>query len=227
MALQTELDVVANNIANVNTTGYQGQHVMFVEYLAETEPGTEISYVYDVSVMRDTHPGPLTPTGSPLDVALTDESYFVVENDEGFRYTRNGSFRLDGEGQLIGSQGAAVMGEGDVPFFFGPEETEITISRAGTISTENGVIGRLRLVSFDNPQHMRKVGDALFESDDPPIPAPNAEVMQGFIETANVRPVLELTRLIEISRAYQSAQRIIESEAKLEEEAIQTLTGQG
>lgn len=227
MALKTELDVVANNIANVSTAGYQGQHVMFNEYLAEPVAGETISYVYDVAVMRDTHPGPQTPTGNPLDVALTDESYFVVENDQGFRYTRNGSFRLNAEGQLVGPQGAAVMGEGNVPFFFAPEETEISISRDGTVSTENGAIGRLRLVKFDNPQTMRKVGDALFESDDPAIPAPNAEVMQGFIETANVRPVLELTRLIEIARAYQSAQRIIESEAKLEEEAIKTLTGQG
>ncbi len=199
---------------------------MFVEYLAEATPAEEISYVYDVSVIRDTHPGPTTATGNALDIALTDESYFVVETEDGFRYTRNGSFRLNGEGQLVGPQGAAVMGEGDVPFFFAPEETQITISRDGTVSTENGAIERLRLVKFDDPQNMRKVGDAMFETEDAPIPAPEGEVMQGFIETANVRPVIELTRLIEIPRAHQSAQRIIESEAELEEEAIKTLSGQ-
>ncbi len=224
MALETGFDVIANNIANVNTTAYQAQEVMFTEYLANAAGSGEISYVYDVAVMRDVTPGPSVATGNPLDVAIVGEGYFMIETANGIRYTRNGSFRLDGDGQLVSAGGGAVLGEGDQPFFLTADETAITISRDGTVSTENGAIGRLRLVTFENEQEMVKVGDSLFTTEEPPLEATEAEVIQGMIEQSNVQAVLELTRMIEVSRAYQRAQQIIEAGDQLELSVIRTLT---
>ncbi len=224
MALETGFDVIANNIANVNTTAYQAQEVMFTEYLANAAGSGEISYVYDVAVMRDVTPGPSVATGNPLDVAIVGEGYFMIETANGIRYTRNGSFRLDGDGQLVSAGGGAVLGEGDQPFFLTADETAITISRDGTVSTENGAIGRLRLVTFENEQEMIKVGDSLFTTEEPPLEATEAEVIQGMIEQSNVQAVLELTRMIEVSRAYQRAQQIIEAGDQLELSVIRTLT---
>ena len=224
MALETGFDVIANNIANVNTTAYQAQEVMFTEYLANAAGSGEISYVYDIAVMRDVTPGPSVATGNPLDVAIVGEGYFMIETAKGIRYTRNGSFRLDGDGQLVSAGGGAVLGEGDQPFFLIADETAITISRDGTVSTENGAIGRLRLVTFENEQEMIKVGDSLFTTEEPPLEATEAEVIQGMIEQSNVQAVLELTRMIEVSRAYQRAQQIIEAGDQLELSVIRTLT---
>ena len=224
MALETGFDVIANNIANVNTTAYQAQEVMFTEYLANAAGSGEISYVYDVAVMRDVTPGPSVATGNPLDVAIVGEGYFMIETANGIRYTRNGAFHLDGDGQLVSAGGGAVLGEGDQPFFLTADETAITISRDGTGSTENGAIGRLRLVAFENEQEMIKVGDSLFTTEEPPLEAIEAEVIQGMIEQSNVQAVLELTRMIEVSRAYQRAQKIIEAGDQLELSVIRTLT---
>lgn len=223
MALETSMDVVANNIANVNTTAYQAQEVLFSEYLADTTTG-EISYVYDVSVMRDTRAGPAVATNNPLDVAIIGDGYLVVETDQGIQYTRNGNLRLDQDGQLVSTAGGAILGEGDQPFFFTPDEVSISIARDGTISTENGAIGRLRLVTFENEQHMLKTGDNLLTTEEPPSEAVDAEIVQGMLENSNVQAVLELTRMIDVSRAYQRAQQIIETGDQLEMSMIKTLT---
>ena len=208
----------------MNTTAYQAQEVMFTEYLANAAGSGDISYVYDVAVMRDVTPGPSVATGNPLDVAIVGQGYFMIETANGIRYTRNGAFRLDGDGQLVSAGGGAVLGEGDQPFFLTADETAITISRDGTVSTENGAIGRLRLVTFENEQEMVKVGDSLFRTEEPPLEATEAEVIQGMIEQSNVQAVLELTRMIEVSRAYQRAQQIIEAVDQLELSVIRTLT---
>ena len=224
MALRNQLDIVANNIANSSTAGFQGQRILFQEFLAKTATGERISYVQDVGTVRDTSAGPIASTGNPLDVAINGEGYFAVENDKGIFYTRNGSFRLDADGQLITPDGSAVLGEGDVPFVFVPGETSIDISRDGDISTENGLIGRLQVVGFENEQAMTPVGNGLLRTNQAPIEVPDTGFVQGALENANVRPVLEITRMIEVLRSYQSVSKIVESEDERVKRAIQSLT---
>lgn len=230
MALQNQMDIIANNIANSSTTGHQGEHSMFVEFLTKAEDGTSVAYVNDIAVLRDTTAGPLTQTTNPLDVAINGEGYFVVEvvsdNDDeaGFFYTRNGSFRIDATGQLVTNTGAAVMAEGDLPIVFAPDETNITISGDGTVSTENGAIGRLRIVDFENQQDMKKVGNTMLETDQEPIEATDATVEQGMLEGSNVKAVVEITRMIEVMRAFQASSQLVQSEDERERRAMQTLT---
>ena len=226
IALETELEMIANNVANANTTGFQAQRVMFAEFLAQTQPDETISYVENRAVRLDTGPGPLTATANPLDLAIVGDGYFTVETAEGFRYTRAGAFQLNADGQIVTASGAALMGEGNVPLFIAPGETTITVARDGTVATENGVIGRLGVVAFEDPQGLVHVGDTLFASEETPIPATGIRVAQGMIEGSNVQPILELTRMIEVSRTYQQVQQLIDAEDELGLKAMEALVGQ-
>ena len=223
-SLLNQMDIIANNIANSSTPGHQGEQSMFVEFLTKAENDVSVAYVQDIAVLRDTSVGPISQSGNPLDVAINGAGYFVVENENGLFYTRNGSFRLDPDGQLVNNNGAAVMSEGDLPIVFAPDETQITISRDGTVSTENGVIGRLRIVTFENEQDMEKVSDGLLTTEQDPLEAADATVEQGMLEGSNVQAVVQMTEMIKVMRTYQGAAQLIESEDERQRRAIQTLT---
>ncbi len=230
MALQNRMDVIANNIANSSTAGHQGSSMMFEEFLTKIDDGTSVAYVSDVAVLRDTSSGPLGQTSNPLDVAVNGEGYFVVEivsdnpDEAGFFYTRNGSFRIDADGQLVTNTGAAVMSEGNLPIVFAPDETQITIARDGTVTTENGQIGRLAIVTFENQQDMEAVGNTMLSTTQEPLPATQATVEQGMLEGSNVKAVIEITEMIKVMRSFQAAAKLIESEDERERRAMQTLT---
>ncbi len=224
MALQNQLDIIANNIANSSTAGYQAEESMFSEFLAKATTGDKIAFVQDRGVLRNVESGPLNATQNPLDIGIKGEGYFVVETKEGARYTRNGAFRIDPDGQLVTVSGDPVLAEGDLPIVFAPGESEIQVSNDGTVSTENGPIGRLRLVTFANEQDMAKAGASLYETDQEPLEAPDSEFAQGMLEGSNVKAVVEMTNMIQVMRSYQGAAKLIESEDERQKRAIQTLT---
>tara|TARA_R110002110_G_scaffold284986_1_gene499036 strand:- start:15977 stop:16699 length:723 start_codon:yes stop_codon:yes gene_type:complete len=224
-ALSNQLDVVANNIANMSTTGFQGSRSMFAEFLAKVDSdGTQISYVEDLGTIRDITQGPLGFTGNTLHVGIQGEGYFVVEDGGEFLFTRNGSFQVDDTGRLITSNGAVVMDEQDQPIVFSPDEANIDISRDGVVRTDNGEIATLRIVTFANQQDMTHQGSSMFSTDQVPIEAADTEVVQGMLEGSNVVPITEMTRMIQILRSYQSAAQLITQEEDRETEAIDILT---
>lgn len=223
-SLLNKMDVIANNIANSSTPGHQSQQSMFVEFLAEAENGVPVAYVHDIATLRDTSVGPISQSGNPLDLAINGEGYFVVETEEGQFYTRNGGFRLDADGQLVNNTGAAVMSEGDLPIVFAPGESQITISRDGTVATENGIIGRLRIVTFENQQDMEQVGNGMLTTEQEALLAADASVEQGMLEGSNVQAVVEMTEMIKVMRTYQGAAELIKTEDERQRRAIQTLT---
>ena len=171
--LRRQMSVIAHNIANMNTTGFKGEKMMFIQHLEKSRGGErilgeKIAFVRDIATVRDTSEGSLTKTGNPLDMALSGDGYFVVETEAGERYTRNGRFRLDEAGQLVNQQGDAVLSDGGQPFFFAPGDTEITVSRDGIITTENGALGRLRVVTFENQQELSASAGGLYSSEAQP-----------------------------------------------------------
>ncbi|MBO6784837.1 MAG: flagellar basal-body rod protein FlgF [Alphaproteobacteria bacterium] len=225
MALRNQLDVTANNIANMSTSGFQGSQPLFAEFLVEIDSdGNEISYVEDSGTLRNTAPGPLNATGNQLDIGLQGEGYFVVESAGEFLYTRNGSFRLDDSGRLTTSGGNAVLDDRDNPIVVSPGETFISISRDGVVRTENGEIGRLRIVTFANQQDMELLGNSLLRTNQVPIDAAGTEVVQGMLEGSNVIAITEMTRMIDLLRSYQSANQLITSDEDRQEQAIDILT---
>ena len=215
--LGRQLDVLANNLANMNTSGFKGEKVMFIEHLTQSRGGEKIlgekfTYVRDVATLRDTTEGPIAETGNPLDVAIAGEGYFAVRTEVGERYTRNGHFRLDEAGQLVTQIGDPVLSANDQPFFFGPQDTKVTISLDGTVSTNNGSLGKLRLINVENQQTMRQVGNSLFAADTEVKDVENPTVVQNSLESSNIQPILEMSRLIDTQRAYESVRKFIDRE---------------
>ena len=212
--LQRQMDIVANKIANMNTNGFKGEGIMFVQHLVKspgggTLSGVKLAYVRDIATVTDHSEGPVERTGNPLDLSIAGDGFFVVQTDNGDRYTRNGRFKLDTDGQLVTQQGNPVMSSGNSPFFFSPEDTEIVISRDGTISTNNGELGKIKLVRFDNLQILAHSPVGLFSSEEKPKEndgdADNgkvSQIMQGTLEGSNIKPIFEMAKMIEINRKY-------------------------
>ncbi len=216
-----QMETVANNLANMNTSGYKADHMMFRDFIVKA-PGGEspwrerLAYVQDVAEWRDTSQGPVTMTQNPLDLALDAEGYFVVETPQGERYTRDGRFALDSTGQLVTQEGHPVLADGGQPVIFAPDETNITVAGDGTISTDNGTVAQLQVVRFENPQAMQKVGDNLLTADPGQQPelVITPRITQGAVEGSNVQPVLEINRMIETQRSYDMVNGLMDKEQK-------------
>ena len=216
-ALRRQMDIVAHNIANMNTTAFKGEKMMFIEHVVKSRGGErilgdQVTYVRDIATVRDVAEGSVIKTGNPLDLAIRGQGYFVVETEGGERYTRNGRFQLDDTGQLVNNEGFPVLSEGGQPFFLSPEDNEITISRDGTISTENGELGRFRVVGFENDQELEALADGLYTTAADPDDVERPEVVQGMLEGSNVNAIIELTRMIEVHRAYEGVKHLMDRE---------------
>jgi flagellar basal-body rod protein FlgF len=223
VALRNQLDITANNIANVTTPGFQSLHPIFAEFLVKDVDGVEVAYVVDKGTVRNLNPGPANFTGNPMDISIEGRGYFAVENEDGISYTRNGAFRLDQSGQFVTSGGAVVLNDSNDPIVIAPGESQINITRDGTISTENGVIGRFRLVEFADEQTMTNLGNSLMATDQEPLEASGSSLVQGMLEGSNVISVSEITRMIELLRSYQAAKKLITAEEEREKQAIEML----
>lgn len=215
--MRRELSSIAHNLANMNTTGFKGERMMFVDHLQRSRSGDfiadqRLSFVRDVASYRDISEGPIEQTGNPLDVAIHGEGFFAIETPDGERYTRSGNFRLDNGGQLVTQDGQPVLSDGGAPVFFAPEDTSITINEDGRISTENGPLGKLRVVTFDNLQDMESTGNGLYSTNQLPNAAPDTQVIQHALEKSNIQAITEITRMIQVNREYASAQKLMDRE---------------
>jgi flagellar basal-body rod protein FlgF len=230
MVTRRTMEVIANNIANMNTTGFKRESPVFEEYIVdvdtrdgETTSHEPLSFVRDALAVHDMSNGELVTTGNPLDVALDGDGYFVVSTPAGERYTRNGSMGRDDSGRLVTSSGNPVLDESGGEIQLSAEETQLTIARDGTISTEQGVRGRIGVVKFQNPQELTLEGDSLWASLQTPEPATDARVMQGMVEQSNVQPVVEMVRMIDNLRAYQASTELLNAGEELSRRAVQKL----
>lgn len=229
MALRRNMDVIANNLANMNTTAFKSESVIFEEYLMDVDKpdgNTEsYSYVLDQGVSRDLTEGHQQVTGNPLDFSIKGPGYFVIESDVGERYTRNGHFNLDPDGQLVTKEGFPVLDTGGAPIILSLQDGAISVASDGTISTQLGQRGQLQVVSFDNESELAKEGNSLLSTLETAKPTENPIVVQGMIEQSNVAPIIEMTRMISVMRAYQSASELLQTNQDMNIDAIQTLSG--
>jgi flagellar basal-body rod protein FlgF len=232
VSLRRELDVIANNIANLNTTGFKGESVMFEQYLDPTArheyfPGNDrrIAFVMDRATLQDFSQGPLQRTEAPLDVAIDGPGFFAIQTQNGERYTRAGNFHLNPQGQLVTNNGHLVLGQGG-PIVFEPNDNNIAIAADGTVSTPAGDRGKLRLVNFANPTQLTQQGDGLWSapaSQAPQLAAPTTRAVQGALEKSNVHAVKEMNRMLEVTRAYTNISNMQQRTDELRRKAIEKL----
>jgi len=223
MALRREMDVVANNLANMNTTAYKRQTVLFQEYLIDAGTEGESSYVIDFGLARDVTEGRLQKTDNPFDLAITGNGYLVVETEEGPRYTRNGRLHLNEDGVLVASSGDPVMNQNGAEVTISDADGAIEIAPDGTISTRLGIIGRLEVVTFQDMQALQPGAAGLYSTDEAPEPAPDVKIRQGLLERSNVEPIVEMTNMINVLRSYQSSQKLLDTDHDLLRKAIDRL----
>jgi flagellar basal-body rod protein FlgF len=240
MALTHELDIIANNVANIDTTGFKADNAVFGQYLMphasdQTFSGRDrrVSFVEDRSSWVDMSPGAVEHTGNPLDVAVGDNAFLVVQNAQGQqRYTRNGAFAINSAGQLVTSGGDQVVGDSG-PITFQATDHDVNISDSGIITVREGTSttdsqrGTLQLVAFDQPQRLQKDGGSDFVAPNGvtanPAP-PGTHVLQGAIEKSNVNGVAEMSRLIEITRSYTDIANILQQQSDQRRNALSQLS---
>jgi flagellar basal-body rod protein FlgF len=234
--LERQLDVVANNIANVNTAGFKADSSLFEEYLTsgaheDNFVGSDrrVSYVQDRGTFRDFTQGATEQTKNPLDLAIDGSAFLVVQTPGGERYTRDGGLQLNNQGQLVTVAGNPVLGTGG-PIVFQPTDHDINVTPDGTITVVEGngrtdsIRGKLRLVNFADAQKLLKEGLNLYTAGEgAPQPDTKSQVRQGFIEKSNVNAIAEMSRMMEVTRAYTSMSNLLQQQSDLHKTAIQQL----
>lgn len=228
LVLRRELDLIANNVANVDTNGFKAQTLLSKEEILRPAADLDfrradrpISFVLDDANRYDLGAGRMMQTGNDLDVAVEGKGWFVVQTAGGERYTRNGSFALSPDGTLVTRDGNPVLTDGG-PLVLQSNEGRPTIAADGTISTSQGVRGKLRVVEFADAGSLKKVGETLFEGSNPQ-PAATPRLMQGQLEKSNVRAVAEISRLIEVGRSYEQVSSWMSKTDEMRRDAIEKL----
>ncbi|MBV9346636.1 MAG: flagellar basal-body rod protein FlgF [Pseudolabrys sp.] len=240
VALARELDIVANNIANLNTTGFKSDGALFEEYIGQTARAADlsgkdarVSFVRDRATWVDLSQGTLERTGNALDVAIEGSGFFAVQTPRGERYTRNGAFQVNAAGELVTSEGYQVVGASG-PIRFQAKDRDISISLDGTISVREGAEaakesqrGKIRVVQFDRASQLQKDGAGTFSAPDGVTPQPadatKTRTVQGSIEKSNVRSVVEMTRMIEVTRSYTQVAQLLQQQSEMQRSAIEKL----
>lgn len=229
MTLRRELDIVANNIANADTSGFKVEQLLVGSEVGErarndsVRPG--VSFVLDNGVGRDYGQGALNQTGRNLDFAIEGEgAFFKVQDGAGEAYTRDGAFTLDPQGTLTTQGGLPVLGDGG-PIILDTAKGEPSVGADGTITQAGQTVGRLSVVRFDTLAALEKGGDGLYRnaSNATAVDATDARVKQGMLEGSNVNSIVEITNLIEIQRAYESISRMIEQNNDLSRRSVERL----
>ena len=223
LVLRRRMDIIANNIANMTASGFRAEKLLAEQVPVDAGTRQTINFVQDVALVRDLTPGGMTPTNNPLDVAIEGSGYFVVGTEEGERYTRGGQFRLNDLGEITTASGDSVLDDGGAPLAIPANSGAITIAPDGTVSTADGVVGRIAIVDFDDAQDLRKVEHGLYSTDQAPQPATESRLIQGLLEGSNVRPVVEMTEMMSTLRAYQRTQKIIDSHHEIERKMIERM----
>lgn len=237
MVLERQMDVVANNVANINTNGFKADRSLFEEYLKSgahednfVRSDRRVSFVQDRGTFKDFAAGNTEQTKNPLDVSIDGGGFLAVQTAAGERYTRDGGMQINNQGQLVTAAGNVVLGTSG-PIVFQPTDKQINISADGAVTVIEGngrtdsVRGKLRLVTFADAQKLVKEGANLYSAGQGVAAQPDitSVVRQGFVEKSNVNSVHEMSRMIEITRTYTQISALLQQQSDLHKSAIEKL----
>lgn len=226
-AASSNQDVIAENLANVNTPGYRRRGLafqVFEDVLANVPPPTTPEQAQRLAaldeggllgtlptqVFNDFRSGPVQYTGNPFDLAAAGDAYFIVEGPGGTLFTKNGSFRLNAQGELLTQSGLRVRGEGGTLTI--PQGTaKVVVNLDGSILADGQAVGRLQIERIANPVALQRVGPSLFQGQPSGVrPEPGTiRIEQGYLEGSNVQGVSEMVSMVTGARYYEMAQRAL------------------
>ena len=230
VATYSSMETIANNLANISTPGYKRDSSIFEEYVskanaAEGDTGPHgISLVWNAGTAHDFSAGRIDPTGAPYDFAINGPGYFVVQTPNGPCYTRDGHFTLNNEGTLVTEDGYPVQGDGG-NITVTQDDGNVYFGADGTITGAKGQLGKLQMVQFDDQNQLTKQGGTLYAAapNQTPQPATKAKLKQGALESSNVEPVIEMTHMIDVMRAYQTMANLSQSRQDQQRQTIDKL----
>ncbi|MEE2861405.1 MAG: flagellar hook-basal body complex protein [Pseudomonadota bacterium] len=223
--LMAEMRTVANNIANANTTGFRREGVIFAEHLTALDRhGDTLSMAHARGRMLDLNQGVLTQTNNNLDLAIEGDGFFLVEAPEGLRLTRAGAFMPSAEGELMTADGHRLLDEGQAPIILPAGASSVAVGADGTLSSNGLPFGRIGLFNAPEGVNLTHEGGTAFSIEGDPEPVEEARIRQGFLEESNVDPVFEITRMIEVQRAYELGQSFLDREDQRIRGAITAMT---
>lgn len=235
--LLKEMSVIANNIANVSTTGFRRQGAVFSEYViqagANTNANTGTPYQSNhssISMGRlgahfdDFSNGGMSQTGGIFDLAIDGEGFFRIGTPAGERLTRAGRFMTDQDGGLITVDGYSVLDEAGSSIQIPPDAGLVAIGGDGSISADGQPLGKVGIVTAP-AQSLMRTGDNLWQvrGDGPIEPLEDPKILQGFLESSNVNPIIEIARMIEVQRAYEAGQKLLEIEDERIGKTVRTI----
>lgn len=206
MAQEHRMNIISNNLANINTPGFKRDVPVFEGYIVKS---TAIHFSQ----------GTFRETGNRLDLALSGPGFFQVDTPNGVRYTRNGNFTLNEQGQVVDMQGAPLVGGGVVP----PETVDLHITTDGRVMADGAQVGQVELVEFEDLRILAKEGNSYFAPKIEGVagnPAEETTVEQGYLEMANVDAVEQSVNLIDTVRTYEVFQKIIFSFEEADQKSI-------
>jgi flagellar basal-body rod protein FlgF len=220
--LMREMQVVAHNIANISTTGFRREGVIFSEYVKRMEGGPSLSMANGDTRHIDLRQAGLSQTGAAFDFAIQGEGFFLIETPQGQAMTRAGSFTPNAEGELVNMDGHRLLDLGGAPVFVPPDAGAVALSADGTLSANGQPLAQIGLWQPTDPLKMTHQGGTVFVSDEVE-PMEGGTILQGFLEDSNVNPISEIARMIAVQRAYEMGQGFMEKEDERMRGVIQTL----
>ncbi|MCD1625042.1 flagellar hook-basal body complex protein [Seohaeicola saemankumensis] len=220
--LLREMQVVANNIANTATTGFRQDNLIFSEHVKHIDGGASLSMA--TASVRNTSflQGALTQTSGPLDLAIEGDGFFLIETPQGQRLTRSGHFSSSPQGELVTSDGNRVLDTGGAPVFLPPDAIDVAVAADGTLSAAGVPLAQIGLMQPVDPENMLRETGVLFRADAGFEPADSGRIVQGFLESSNVDPINQIARMIEVQRAYEMGQSLLEREDERIRAALNT-----
>ncbi|MEP3331951.1 flagellar hook-basal body complex protein [Sedimentitalea sp.] len=221
--LMSEMRIIANNIANSATSGYRQEGLIFSEYVQSGQDQSSLS-MSRARIRNTSHEqGALTQTNGSFDFAIEGDGFFLIETPAGERLTRAGSFSPNADGDLVTMDGYRMLDAGGAPVFIPPDQTGISVAADGTLSANGQLLGEIGLVQPSDPLGLTREDGVRFRANGGVEPAENATILQGFVEGSNVNPILQVSRMIEVQRAYEMGQSFLETEDQRIRNAVKTL----
>ena len=223
--LLREMQVVANNIANLSTTGFRAEGVIFAEHVRRLEDGGgSLSMARAVGRHLDLTQGGLTQTGAPFDFAIEGAGFFLLDTPGGERLTRAGHFVPNAEGELVTPRGDRLLDAGGAPVFVPPDAEDIRLARDGTLSADGRPIAVLGLWQPETLADLEAQAGVQFAARSGVLPSEGVGAfLQGVLEQSNVNPIAQVTRMIEIQRSYEMGQGFLDREDERVRGALRVL----